>query len=1748
MYGVPVAHCERIFLYTRANGACEVCTIAEPEWGGFSTVLNSLDAKATSIAIRVNLITYNIQVIDNGKGISKHNFELIGQRYATSKYLSTKELEANPCIFGQRGEALASIIKICKTVKITSKTANTTETYVKTFENGNSLGISDTSERASKGTTVLIEDFMYNLPVRKTHMKINNCIEEIKNEIESISLIHPNISFSLRHDPSGEIIFQTYKSKFVYQTTTHLYGNEFTKQLRKIHFTNDKLKITGMISIVGHGHKRIQLVYVNKRHLKKSKIHSLINSLIRRSKILKNNSSPTVKHKYGVYIINLKCSRSEYDIVDFNNILIEFKNWDDILVCIEQAVKQCLEKENLMEKPKETRATDFQVGTPAWQMPIEVRTSQYDGVIRGVSVKRKPTEEISESKLSAITIEDSDNASARKEKEDNGTILQKKKPKMITKEIEEKLPIAGNLESKKDKNDNEKEIVTEIITKAQKQKKMKYYNSLKVETHTNTNAKQFCNDRDLRSLESAQSIILDMFLKSTALFKTDEELKEEFAINNKENVNKPVDVTANLNKEINNEHSFNSAKLQNHSPNLDDHGNFEQIYGKQIINPVKDNLITLSKKDISNLDDQINVITHSNQDKQINSKPESKNQTSNLMKRDNFTQISKNRIINFNNPAKPVQVSKAIQVSASKIPELNWNPDARKIDPFQHKPKCVIAPKTKHYPNSNLNLNQQMAGCEKPREQFNRKQHSNLNQILEKRHLDNEILKKQRLINGKDNNFKLNYKAKKVLTYKDIFKNNKRNDQTRHFTRKPLQEKTYIQTNYGNHKRIKHDVEKYKIPIRTRFNFRLVSSSSSTFAHRDLTSLKYNKYNYTVRRTNKFVHSSNFIKPAINDKEKRVQNQQTKFSLNRRKIQHANSMIKTWFDLEKKPKQFRQNIRDTKCFFVKTFSPKKDQTFKRNNLPYIRRGFTEVNNFRRNVLQPNNDLQMESFKPVKEKVFVPYFSVQKKIRSSFENDKKNKVNKILEPNHVDFQNSFKKPKYLPPRNIPCSKNMNEPKNLYNDITISESLDITFATILPKSEEALSAGDNQNVPEIIEILAPRNCESISEINDQNFNSNFKYPYTKHIDYSSCKNLMKSPMPLSNKEMENNYHFQEMNLRDIPQASDDEYIPFRTNPNLNEKTKHVGSNIPSHDYANMNKYSVEHKQCNPTYLQCQDTDISNRFLSDNIQNNILDIQPQQLELFNKSTENTKQLKSYVQPDYYENPRNMQERKRSLLNERLAYSGLNSQGPKKCLNTLAENTKSFNISFSPKSCILTNVSKVKNNSNSHELSNIQKAKSSFKDSVTETPVFKMGQNISSYNISSSKNVDIINKLPSGNNLPPTIKNLSLCSASNNNNEEIITNNLNMDLPMRKLNNNLYHRSNYKIKRDLNNISCSNDMSKHVSPDVIAVSSEKFNGTQLNLNNKNSEHNHIVSSANEATNNNNNKSDIDSYSVVDLISCASMKINEGPDKLNHSNINSNGGQDLNRIDVLSNNQRSPERQPHVLTSDTKLNRRSETPKTITSTLSNRNSEQNTLKFHTNNVEISAVNLSMNNTDKIKSKLVVEQILIDFESLCNSDSEKNVKNQCSNSDKNNIEVNKIQFNVAKNTSVAESVLMDLQNIISSADSENNLNIHTLHPEKNKSQMSPEYLKFSYEPVNIAKNNMDAEDNPDDFDITFDFDPDLNLSEPKHIAFEENEICKFSKNMENCLNSADSKKEDKKSNKTEKIQMKTKLKQENHHL
>ncbi|XP_003472473.1 DNA mismatch repair protein Mlh3 isoform X2 [Cavia porcellus] len=323
--------------------------------------LNSIDAEAKCVAIRVNMETFQVQVVDNGFGMGSDDIDKVGNRYFTSKCHSVQDLES-PRFYGFRGEALASIADMASAVEISSKTNGTMKTFVKLFQNGKALKACEADlTRPSAGTTVTVCNLFYQLPVRRKCLDPRLEFEKVRQRVEALSLMHPSISFSLRNDGSGSMVLQLPKTKDICSRFCQIYGLGKSQKLKEIHFKYKEFELSGYISSEAHYNKNMQFLFVNRRLVLRTKLHKLIDFLLRKESIIckpkigcaSRQMNSSSRHRstpelHGIYVVNVQCQFCEYDVcLEPAKTLIEFQNWDTLLICVQEGVKMFLKQEKL---------------------------------------------------------------------------------------------------------------------------------------------------------------------------------------------------------------------------------------------------------------------------------------------------------------------------------------------------------------------------------------------------------------------------------------------------------------------------------------------------------------------------------------------------------------------------------------------------------------------------------------------------------------------------------------------------------------------------------------------------------------------------------------------------------------------------------------------------------------------------------------------------------------------------------------------------------------------------------------------------------------------------------------------------------------------------------------------------------------------------------------------------------------------------------------------------------------------------------------------------------------------------------------------------------------------------------------------------------------------------------------------------------------------------------------------------------
>lgn len=332
-------------------------------------VLNSLDAGASCITVRIDIPNFKIQVSDNGSGIAVGDLKSVGERYSSSKCHVLEDLQ-QLSFYGFRGEALASIREMCDVLEIVTRHRSSYLTYCKIFRNSQVLELTESRfPRTSAGTSVTIHGIFANLPVRRKAVSETLDFERVRHRIASIALIHPKTAFLLINDSTGTKCLQTHVCKSVVSTFSQLFGNHRSKNLQPVTFEHKNFKVSGFISTDTHHTKSLQFLFVNGRLLLKTRIHKLVNNILGKSELLRKLPFGEVKEfirsegyqgkmtspqhgkivdKYGIFVLNIECLITEFDIcLEPAKTLIEFQDWDRVLYCTKRCIEEFLIKNNL---------------------------------------------------------------------------------------------------------------------------------------------------------------------------------------------------------------------------------------------------------------------------------------------------------------------------------------------------------------------------------------------------------------------------------------------------------------------------------------------------------------------------------------------------------------------------------------------------------------------------------------------------------------------------------------------------------------------------------------------------------------------------------------------------------------------------------------------------------------------------------------------------------------------------------------------------------------------------------------------------------------------------------------------------------------------------------------------------------------------------------------------------------------------------------------------------------------------------------------------------------------------------------------------------------------------------------------------------------------------------------------------------------------------------------------------------------
>ncbi|WP_173471810.1 DNA mismatch repair endonuclease MutL [Eubacterium ruminantium] len=228
-------------------------------------VENSLDANATNITVEIKNggISY-IRVTDNGDGIDKDEVRKAYMRHATSKLLTSEDLEGIMTL-GFRGEALSTIAAVTETEMVTKKRDSLTGVRYM-ISGGKEIEFSEAG--APDGTTIISKNIFFNTPARLKFLKTSVTEGSYINDLMiRISLSHPSISFRLISN--GKTVLSTSGNGKVKDTIYGIYGRDISNNLLPVDHTSDGIKISGYIGkpFISKGNRSFENYFVNGRYI-----------------------------------------------------------------------------------------------------------------------------------------------------------------------------------------------------------------------------------------------------------------------------------------------------------------------------------------------------------------------------------------------------------------------------------------------------------------------------------------------------------------------------------------------------------------------------------------------------------------------------------------------------------------------------------------------------------------------------------------------------------------------------------------------------------------------------------------------------------------------------------------------------------------------------------------------------------------------------------------------------------------------------------------------------------------------------------------------------------------------------------------------------------------------------------------------------------------------------------------------------------------------------------------------------------------------------------------------------------------------------------------------------------------------------------------------------------------------------------------------------------------------------------------
>ncbi len=306
-------------------------------------VENSLDAGAKSITVEIQEGGIaSFRVTDDGCGIDESDLRMAFERHATSKIRSLKDLEEVGTL-GFRGEALASIAAVGK-VTLTTRTRDR-ETGIRVQNDGGQI-LSIQEIACAPGTSILVKDLFFNVPVRRGFLKKpaaeGNAVTDL---MVRLILSRPDVSF--RYFSGGKMIYHSPGDGRTESAILTIYGVSAVKSMRKVDGTEQGVLIQGYVGIGenARNNRSGESFFINGRMLRSPLLSGSVEDACRERVMI---------GKYPICVLYLTVPYTSVNVnVHPNKMEVRFRDDQAVRSAVFSLVYDALQDRDAFQRPVE---------------------------------------------------------------------------------------------------------------------------------------------------------------------------------------------------------------------------------------------------------------------------------------------------------------------------------------------------------------------------------------------------------------------------------------------------------------------------------------------------------------------------------------------------------------------------------------------------------------------------------------------------------------------------------------------------------------------------------------------------------------------------------------------------------------------------------------------------------------------------------------------------------------------------------------------------------------------------------------------------------------------------------------------------------------------------------------------------------------------------------------------------------------------------------------------------------------------------------------------------------------------------------------------------------------------------------------------------------------------------------------------------------------------------------------------------